>query len=409
MAAGTLWFAATVAADTPAAKYVETLGFREHPIRVGNGKGGWKLRPAELQFVHKPGVTQLMPFGLAQMDNGEVLFLASAETAASGQTARSFVPVVAFSADGGGTWTELTPVPDCPQGRPMMLTYLGRGDLCFQVAGGATSSVLRLYSHDYGRTWPERVALTAAEGQAWNVEGNPLIDRDPAGAAVRIAEIGYKAYSGPVWPGAFDGFIRWSRDGGRTWTDESKPEAWRVDMGWNGEHHVRGVSEGSLTRAQNGRLVAALRVDMPPRYYVNGQAGVDYDDSLEGLGMSISKDDGRSWSPINLLYEAGRHHPHLMTLLRGDIVMTYIVRDDVRDRRLASYRRGCEALISRDNGETWDISRRIILDEFEFLDGEKWFNGNTGHLYSTLLTDGRILTVYGNYLSRGACLIRWKP
>ena len=76
---------------------------------------------------------------------------------------------------------------------------------------------------------------------------------------------------------------------------------------------------------------------------------------------------------------------------------------------LAGYRRGCEALVSRDNGQTWDVSRRYMLDEFEFFDGKKWFNGETGHLCSTLLNDGRVLTVYGKYTAGGACLIRWRP
>jgi len=136
---------------------------------------------------------------------------------------------------------------------------------------------------------------------------------------------------------------------------------------------------------------------------------VDFDDSLEGLGISTSSDDGKTWSPINLLFEAGRHHPHLLLLPNGDIVMTYIVRVDVREGRLASYRRGCEALISHDNGQTWDTERRYILDEFEFFDGVKWFNGETGHLGSTALPDGRILTAYGRYQAKATCLIRWRP
>jgi len=400
---------AAALADGTGGKHMEPLGFKEHPVLVGDGKGGWKVRPGELQFLHQPGTTHLMPFGVAQMDNGEVLFLASAEAAATASAPRSFIPVTARSADGGDTWTPLTPVPDCPQGRPMMLTDLGGGELCFQIAGGATASVLRLYTHDYGRTWSERIALEAPEGQAWNVEGNALVDRDDSGKAVRLAEIGYKSYSSGVWPGAFDGWLRWSNDGGRTWTDETKPDAWTVTMEWQGKEYVRGVSEGSLTRARNGDLVAALRVDMPPRYYVGGQSGADFDDSLEGLGISISEDDGKTWSPINLIFEAGRHHPHLTTLPNGDLVMTYIVRVDVREGRLASYRRGCQALVSHDNGRTWDPRKRYVLDEFEYDDGDKWFHGETGHLASTRLSDGRLLTVYGHYRAGGTCMVRWRP
>lgn len=60
-------------------------------------------------------------------------------------------------------------------------------------------------------------------------------------------------------------------------------------------------------------------------------------DSLEGTGVSVSRDDGRTWSPVQALFEAGRHHAHLLTMPNGDIVMTMTVRADVRDRRLASY------------------------------------------------------------------------
>jgi len=392
-------------------KHVEALGFKEHSIRVGDGAGGWQLLPAECQFLHDRQADMLMPFGVAQMDNGEVLFLGSAETAATAEKPRLFEPVTAINTDGGSTWSAFTRIPDVPAGRPMMLTDLGGGSLCFQIAGGAASSCLRLFSHDYGRTWDDRLTLAAPEGEAWNVEGSPLVDYDAAGRAVRIAEIGYKAYSGKVWPGgAFEGYIRWSDDGGRTWDREVKPESWMVEKEWQDERYRRGVSEGSVTRAQNGWLVAGLRIDMPPRFYNNGASvETDFDDSLEGLTISTSRDDGQTWSAMTELFEAGRHHPHLMTLPNGDILMTYIVRDDVRDGRLASYRRGCEALISRDHGLTWDTNQRYILDEFEFFDGKKWCNGETGHLYSTLLPDGRILTAYGNYLSKGACLIRWQP
>jgi hypothetical protein len=182
------------------------------------------------------------------------------------------------------------------------------------------------------------------------------------------------------------------------------PQEWRWQVEYSGTTYIRSVSEGSLVRAANGWIVAALRTDMPPRYF-----DAPHDDSLEGTGVSISKDDGVTWSPIHVLYDAGRHHPHLLLMLNGDIVMTLIVRDDVQNGQLVSYRRGCEAIISHDNGLTWDMTHKYILDDFEYYDGVKWYNGDTGHLYSALLDDGFILTCYGNYLTRGVSLIRWKP
>jgi len=50
----------------------------------------------------------------------------------------------------------------------------------------------------------------------------------------------------------------------------------------------------------------------------------------------------------------------------------------------------------------------IVPDDFLFCDDERWMRGPCGHLSSTLLPDGSILTGYGNNFTGGA-LIRWKP
>jgi hypothetical protein len=238
----------------------------------------------------------------------------------------------------------------------------------------------------------------------FGVEGNALVDRDAQGVATRVAEIGWNYDPGTQWPVVpANGILRWSSDQGHTWTQETIPRAWRFQVEHQGKSYTRGISEGSLVRAANGWLVAALRTDMPPRYF-----DVPYDDSLEGTGISISKDNGATWSPIHVLYDAGRHHAHLLKLPNGDIVMIHHVRVDVQSGRLASYRRGLEAVVSHDNGQSWDLSRKYILDEYEFYDGKKWYNGECGHLSATLLNDGSILTCYGKYLSKGVSLIRWK-
>jgi len=293
-----------------------------------------------------------------------------------------------------------------PQGR--IETYAaGPGGIPFRCANyPAFDPQGNLYLSDSGDWSGERngylykIPPGGGEAALWYpeaVDTPNAIALDAAGRALRIAEAGYDAKDVALWPkGAFTGRIRWSTDNGRTWSGETAPPAWKVG--------ARGVSEGSLVRAANGWIAAALRTDMPARYLDQ-----PHDDSLEGLGISLSKDDGRTWSPIEVLFDAGRHHPHLLLLPSGEIAMTYIVRDDVRGGELASYLRGCEALISRDHGQSWDLDRRIALDEFAFFDGVKWFNGETGHLYSTLLDDGSILTCYGKYLAKGAALIRWHP
>jgi hypothetical protein len=49
----------------------------------------------------------------------------------------------------------------------------------------------------------------------------------------------------------------------------------------------------------------------------------------------------------------------------GTIVLTHITRQDLENGQLASRRHGCGAVVSRDNGQTWDIKGRRFLNEFE--------------------------------------------
>jgi hypothetical protein len=72
--------------------------------------------------------------------------------------------------------------------------------------------------------------------------------------------------------------------------------------------------------------------------------------------------------------------------------------------------RGCDALVSKDHGRTWNLDRRFELDRFDFLrkDGY-WVDGQCGHVASVVLDDGHVLSAYGQYLLGAAVLIRWKP
>jgi len=376
-------------------------GWRPHFIRVGDGNGGWTLKHAQCQILRYREYGWTAGFGVAQMDNGEIIVLGICDPGKSlwYGGGEGEITVAAFSSDGGDTWTDLEGV-DGLTGRPVMLTYLGGGNLSV-ITGG------RRFSSDYGRTWPESVPVPpAANGAFFGVEGNPLVDRDESGEATRIAEIGYNFGPEGSYQAAepTHAFIRWSADGGRTWTDESEPMAWRRQDTYEGQTYERGVSEGSLVRADNGRLVAALRTDMPARYV----EGV-HSDQMEGTGISISRDDGQTWSPVETLFDAGRMHGHLLKMPDGDLVLTVTVRHDVADGELASYRRGCEAVVSHDSGLTWDLDRRYVLDEWEFHDSAFPAIGQCGHLYATVLDDGSILTVHNNYLTMGMTLIRWRP
>ena len=75
-------------------------------------------------------------------------------------------------------------------------------------------------------------------------------------------------------------------------------------------------------------------------------------DHWEGTAISISKDDGKTWSDMQFLFDAGRHHANLQRLPSGDLVCVMIVRADVQGGKQVSLRRGSDALVSHDNGLT---------------------------------------------------------
>ena len=367
-------------------------GFRPHFMRQGDGRGGWVVRRAECQQLrfHQRGWS--VGFGVTQMDNGEVVLLGMCDVRKSlwygaGTGEQTFI---AFSKDRGGTWTSLDRVVDGAGhqvGRPIMLANLGRGHLSY--IGGMNK---RYISSDYGRTWTGPARQPCARGGRGGAEGRRWVGRGPDGRATRMAMLGLsRAGKPPGSPTFYPGlnFIRWSDDGGRTWRDEVRPPNWRA-------------SEGSLVRAKNGWLVAALRTQVPVAY--TGAEGDEY----RCLRVSISRDEGKTWTEPKPLAD-GRMHPNLLRMPNGDLVMTLVVRHDLKDGRRVSHRKGCEAVISRDNGLTWDLGRKIILDEWQFYDHHIPGHGQAGHLFSALLDDGSILTVHNNYLTMGLTLIRWKP
>src|SRR5438128_1072210 len=85
-------------------------GWQEHRIRQGDGRGGWITRPALRQVLKHPDSDFTMPFGLVRMDNGEIAILCSREKQPA-QGAKTFEPIIAFTKDGGATWSDFRGIP----------------------------------------------------------------------------------------------------------------------------------------------------------------------------------------------------------------------------------------------------------------------------------------------------------
>lgn len=286
--------------------------------------------------------------------------------------------VIVSSDDGGASWSEPKYVHTGADGKPdtgmgVGLTYLGKGKLMLYASS-------RWFSSDYGETWGEPSKIDTPVGmRIWGSWDPAFVDRDPkTGKDVRLIETGYTCTGDTPSGGASQAYIRPSTDGGHTWGEATKVPQWE------------GANEVYITRAKNGNLIAACRTEVPKRH-------VNDIDHYEGLGISISKDNGATWSSIRKLYDWGRHHVSIITMPNGNMVMSYVVRRGYADAADGYPQFGVEAVVSHDNGQTWDLDHRYILATWKgtVLGGNSWWSGPFSSS-SVLLPDGSILTGYGN-------------
>jgi hypothetical protein len=308
-----------------------------------------------------------------------------------------------FSDDRGLTWS----APESLRGRDGELldarmsvgtTYLGNGQL--MLDNELTST--RQFSIDGGRSWGETVEYEKpAAGEEIYHWDAPLIDRDVRGEITRLLEGRYR-HTGRAWDSGTGAYshagLRYSSDEGRTWS------AFQPQPGW------LGVNEVALIRAANGDIVAACRTDNPQRFI--GQL-----DLHSGMGISISRDNGQTWSELDLLFDSGRHHPSMVLLPGGELLMTYAVRAGYEDSADGYPQYGIEAIISRDHGRTWALDRRYILATWRgSIQGENAWWGLPQSTSTVQLPDGALLAAFGtgvrNQPGQSACvmdiaLVRW--
>ena len=327
------------------------------------------------------------------------------------------------SDDLGTTWSDPRPIlPDDPEKRSWLglgITWLGAGRLALAASASPSSEHRRFrsYSDDCGQTWSDPVPIQrTSDGIEWHQWDPWLVDSDPeTGQASRVAETGYICLpeNEPCPRGGYSqAMIRFSEDLGRTWQNEIRPPQWHKS------------DEVALCRAGNGTIVAACRINPPEPYWHD----IDH---YEGLGFSLSKDDGLTWSDVQVFYEWGRHHPSMVRMPNDDIAMTYVGRKGYPDSADGYPQFGIEAIVSRDHGETWDMAHRYMLSQWKGnAKGEapeleadfrakwpRWF-ASCQATSTQLLPDGTLLTVFGTgYRSapteHGHCsprdvgLVRW--
>ena len=309
-----------------------------------------------------------MPYLIHLPERNELLMLFLSE--------RPTRALLSRSRDGGATWSapaymhvDASGKPDTPGATS--LTYLGSGKATLTIAEGTTD--WNWFSDDFGHSW-RQVPRPPAFPKQHFISWDPLfVD------GARLIETGYVSIGNWEAGGYSQGVIRFSTDGGVTWNATTMVPQWR---GWN---------EITVTRAKNGDLIAACRSDSPSRF-----RKLVYD-NYSGMGISISKDQGRTWSEIKPLFDWGHHHPNFVVLPGGEIVITYVVRRGYPASPDGFPQMGVEAVVSCDNGQTWDLDHRYVLETWkgQVKGPDGAYIAQVQSTSSVLLPDGSILTSYG--------------
>lgn len=268
---------------------------------------------------------------------------------------------VTTSCDGGKCWSDPVEItPRWEDSRNPALGVNAQGELlaafwkacrdCYEdtangprwheFSGGKIASTFVTRSADGGRTWmraePYRSSLLKLASPYGRIIGAP------------DGTLLLPIYSTPRKPrkDARDiSVLARSRDGGRTWGDESLVAV---------KHN-----ETAFAFLPNGRLLAAARSE-------SGHIATLYSD-----------DQGRTWSKPQQVTRDGEHPADLTVLASGTIQLTF-------GRRIRPM--GCGVLLSHDNGRSWDTAHEVLLA------GDGVGNGDLGYPSTVQMADGTIVT-----------------
>lgn len=331
---------------------------------------------------------------IARLANGELLIVAFCYGPIDGIDGYAERAVFWRSEDGGRTWGPREERLDI-RGREFGLTALHDGTLLmtchwlardvFNPSKHTHSKIFR--STDAGRTWSEirigpdgfpDAAETAADWMAFEMPNRQRPSEMLTCVGVSMQHGGKQAPQvARIWR---------SSDSGKTWDKSLHPDT----AGWI---DVDGFFSQTVTfRTPSGRLLHPVRVDRTgPHWQLSetpDQLNREQGDQGDRMMLWESEDDGRTWrrqGGDGRFGYYGEMYPRFLTLQDGRLLLTFTVRSNSTD----GYPLGLRAILSEDDGRTWDFEHdRLIISYVNHGPSGGGF-GNT-----IQLDDGTLVSVY---------------
>ena len=274
------------------------------------------------------------------------------------------------SLDGGESWRAARPIEiDGPDVRNQSFISLSDGTLLVSYVHAAYHNgqfdetrgygeVYVIRSNDYGDTWssPRLADLSSipVPGPQYSPYGK--MTELPDGTILMPMYVGSRSD-----PKRRDSTLLRSNDGGDTWGD--------------GSLIASGFDETTLLYLPSGKLIAMMR-------YSGNR-----DSRGANLWQADSADLGYKWSKPRNVTHPYQHPADLLLLRTGRILLTY-------GHRLPPF--GVRALISNDEGKTWNHDNEIVLTADSA-------SSDCGYPSVIQLDDGKIFAAYYAYESPGPC------
>ena len=374
--------------DAPDANVLRKMHAGQYVLRAANGK----LTEVPASRVLLPHSDAMSPQAV-QVDIGPkgAIYVRQSE-------------ILCKSIDGGRSWTSRPlelPADTQPGPRWKVLA-----DGTFISIGCAVGNVVEepatvWASKDEGVTWTKRAEI--AIDNLSLLSGKPYAERYVHRGLNRLRDDtliwGIDVRDDPYMNGMALYFFR-STDGGRTCQGPTLVSD-------------RGASEGGTVRLPSGRLFATMRLGMtvrpsdPPLLleYTRKIDAAPFNGRhcIKNVFVTDSDDNGETWNTPRLLTTVfGQPFGYPAVQSDGTVVV-------IHDTRYGPGPRGSRAMISRDEGKTWQ-------DEVYYLDSTAFAGSYTA---SVVLEDDTILTIAGSSQAGNSWhavkdhtdlfSIRWKP